>query len=183
MSAVINSLKLLPLVAVVTGIFLCTPVFADENDFRCFKSIGLKNPVRLQFTFQSEKDDLGYVTYQRGSGRIQVKKISEKELRRVSGGRPSEFEMIWQEITPDGSGGRYVMLSQGAQLYDFRYIRKKDGKVLKFKEDPGALTEKGCDWINISVDENKSGKTREAVITFKTADGKGTATTKVVQTR
>lgn len=37
--------------------------------------------------------------------------------------------------------------------------------------------------INISVDENKSGKTREAVITFKTADGKGTTTTKVVQTR
>lgn len=37
--------------------------------------------------------------------------------------------------------------------------------------------------INISVDENKSGKTREAIITFKTADGKGTATTKVVQTR
>ena len=37
--------------------------------------------------------------------------------------------------------------------------------------------------INISVDENKSGKTREAVLTFRTADGKGTATTKVVQTR
>ena len=183
MSAVINPLKLLPLVSVVTGIFLCTPVFADENHFRCLKSIGLKNPVRLQFTFQSGKDDLGQVTYQRGSGHIQVKKISEKELRRVPGGRPSELEMTWQEIMSDGSGGRYVMVIQGARIYDFRYIGQKNGKVLKFEEDVEAFTEKGCDWINISVDENKSGKTREAVITFKTADGKGTATTKVVQTR
>lgn len=147
MNALINSLKLLPLVTVVTGIFFCTPVAADESDFRCFKSIGLKNPVRLQFTFRADKDDLGYVTYQRGSGRMQVKKISEKELRRMPGGRPGEFEMTWEEITPNGPGGRYVMVSQGARIYDFRYIRKNDGKALKFEEDLDAFSEKGCDWI------------------------------------
>ncbi len=145
MNAVINSLKL-TLLVVVTGLFLCNAAFADENDFRCLKSIGLKNPVRLQFTFRADKDDLGYVTYQRGSGRIQVKKISEKELRRVPGGRPSEFEMTWEEVTPEGPGGRYVMVSQGARLYDFKYRGRKDGKVLKFEEDVEVFTEKGCNW-------------------------------------
>ncbi len=147
MNVVINRLKLIPLVVVVTGMFLCKPVAADENDFRCLKSIGLKNPVRLQFTFQADKDDLGYVTYQRGSGRIQVKKISEKELRRVPGGRPSEVEMTWEEITPDCYGGRYVMVVQGARIYDFRYTGNKNGKVMKFEEDIEVFTEKGCSWM------------------------------------
>jgi hypothetical protein len=147
MNAVMKRLKLIPLCSVVTGLLLCSPVFADENDFRCLKSVGLKNPVRLQFTFRADKNDLGYVAYQRGSGRIQVKKISEKELRRVPGGRPSEFEMTWQEITPDGPGGRYVMVVQGARIYDFSYMGKKSGKAMKFEEDLEAFTEKGCNWI------------------------------------
>lgn len=147
MNVVINRMKQISWLAAVTGILLCKPVAADENDFRCLKSVGLKNPVRLQFTFQSDKDDLGYVTYQRGSGRMQVKKISEKELRRVPGGRPSEFEMTWQEITPDGPGGRYVMVVQGARIYDFSYMGKKSGKAMKFEEDLEAFTEKGCNWI------------------------------------
>lgn len=37
--------------------------------------------------------------------------------------------------------------------------------------------------INISVDENTTGKSRTAVLTFKTADGKGTATTTVFQAK
>ncbi len=146
MYSVTNCLKLMPLVVVVSGMFLSPTAFADEGDFRCLKSVGLKNPVRLQFTFRSDKDDLGYVTYQRGSGRIQVKKISDKELRRVPGGRPSEIEWVWEEITPDGSGGRYVMVIQGARIYDFRYMGKKNSKVLKFEEDVDAFTDKGCNW-------------------------------------
>lgn len=147
MSAVTKHLTLTCLIVAITGIFLCRPAAADENDFRCLTSVGLKNPVRLQFTFRADKEDLGYVTYQRGSGRIQVKKISEKELRRVSGSRPSEFEMTWQEIMPDGFGGRYIMVVQGARIYDFSYIGKKSSKAMKFEEDLEAFTDKGCDWI------------------------------------
>lgn len=147
MNAVINNLKRAQLLGLLIGFLLCKPVAAEENDFRCLTSVGLKNPARLQFTFRADKDDLGYVTYQQGSGRIQVRKTKEKEVRRVPGGRPSEFEMTWEEITPDRSGGSYIMVSQGARLYDFRYIRKKDGKVLKFEEDLDAFSEKGCNWI------------------------------------
>jgi hypothetical protein len=62
------------------------------TDFRCFKSIGLKSPHRLQFVIQADKDKLGYVSYQNGSGAIPVKLLKEKELKKVPGGRPSEFE-------------------------------------------------------------------------------------------
>ena len=128
---------------IVVGLY--KPVFADENDFRCLTSVGLQKPVRLQFTFQTGKDDQDFVTYQRGSGRIKLQKIQERELRKGPDGRPGTFEMSWKEILPDGSGGRYVMVTQGARIYDFKYIRK-DGKVLTFTEDSDASTEQGCVW-------------------------------------
>jgi hypothetical protein len=129
------------LFGVLVGIFVCSSVVADENDFRCLKSIGLKSPIRLQFVFRTDKHDLGYVIYQNGSGPIPVKRLNERELRAAPGGRPSEFETHWQE-----TGGTYVVVSQGALINDFRYIRRKDGKIINFEEDLDAFTEKGCEW-------------------------------------
>jgi hypothetical protein len=118
---------------------------ADQNDFRCLKSVGLKNTLRVQFVFRSDKDDVGYVIYQNGSKPIPVKRLKEKELKRVPGGRPSEFETQWREITSDGIGGTYIFVSQGARIDNFRYIRK-DGKVFRFVEDIDASTDNGCEW-------------------------------------
>ncbi len=118
------------LFGVLVGLLVCNCVVADENDFRCLKSIGLKTPLRLQFVFRSDKNDLGYVTYQHGSGPIAVKKTKEKELKRPPGGRPSEIETQWQEITSDGTGGTYFVVSQGALITEFRYLRK-NGKTFK----------------------------------------------------
>ena len=118
----------------------------DANDFRCLKSLGLKSPLRLQFVFRTDTNDLGYVTYQGGSGPIRVKKTKEKELRRVPGGRASELETQWQEITSDETGGTYFIISQGALINEFRYIRQKDGKIFKFEEDIDASGENACDW-------------------------------------
>lgn len=127
------------------GVLLAAPVLADQNDFRCLKSIGLKKPLRVQVEFAAEKDRAAYVTYENGSGRIPVKQVSEKETRRVPGGRPSEFAVQWQEITPEGAGGKYVFSIQGAIMDDFRYIRK-DGKVFKFEDDPDAYGDERCNW-------------------------------------
>ncbi|MCK9393090.1 MAG: hypothetical protein M0Q01_16155 [Syntrophales bacterium] len=119
----------------------------DVNDFRCLKSIGGKTPVRLQFVFTAEdKPDVGYVIYQKGNRPIAVKMIKEREVRRVKGGGPSEYEAQWEEITSDGTGGKYIVVSQGARINEFRYIRKKDGKQFKFEEDLEAWAEKGCEW-------------------------------------
>lgn len=136
------------LLGVLIVIMACTFAAADENDFRCLKSIGLKTPLRLQFVFQTDKADAGHVIYQNGSRPIAVRMIKEREVRRVKGGGPSEIEAQWEEITSDGTGGKYVVVSQGARINEFRYIRKKDGKLFKFEEDIEAWTEKKCEWNN-----------------------------------
>ena len=119
----------------------------DVNDFRCLKSIGVKTPFRLQFVFTAEgKPDVGYVIYQNGNKPITIKMIKEREVRRVKGGGASEYEAQWEEITSDGTGGKYIVVSQGARINEFRYIRKKDGKQFKFEEDLETITEKGCKW-------------------------------------
>ncbi len=147
------------LFAILVGVLACSAVFADQNDFRCLKSIGPKSPLRLQFVLRTDKPDDGYVIYQNGSGSIPVKKLKVKELRRGPDGRPSEFETEWEEVTSDGGGGTYVVVSQGARINGFRYIRKKDGKTFKFEEDPDAVTEKGCDWKTSATDPCKDPQT------------------------
>lgn len=119
---------------------------SGEDEFRCLTSVGVKNPLKLQFDFPSGKQELGYVTYQNGSGKIPVKNTSVKETRKVPGGRPSELTAEWQEVGPDSSGGKYIIVSQGARIYEFKYIRKKDGKIFRFEEDMDASSENGCNW-------------------------------------
>ena len=134
------------LIGLLFGVLLASLVSADENDFRCLKSVGLKNPLRLQFTYVTDQEGVGNVAYKNGSGRIAIRRTQETELRRGPKGRPSEFETRWQEIAPEGSGGTYIVVSQGAILSEFRYVRQKDGKQFKFEEDSEASTENGCNW-------------------------------------
>ena len=137
--------RLNKLVSLAFGCLLAIPVGADENDFRCLKSVGLKNPLRLQFTVVTDQDDVGNVIYEKGSARIPIKRVKETQLRRGATGRPSEIETRWAEMTPDGNGGTYLVVSQGAVLSSFRYMRK-DGKQFAFAEDPEAAAEQACRW-------------------------------------
>lgn len=132
--------------AVLLLLIVAAPaVWADQGHVRCLRSIGLTTPLRLQLGILSDSNDRGYVLYQGGSGRIPLKLLKVTELRRVYGGRPSEFETQWIEMSPNGSGGRYVYVNQGAIIDDFRYIRK-DGRVFKFVDDLDAFTDDGCTW-------------------------------------
>ena len=133
------------LIALAFGCLLAIPAGADENDFRCLKSVGLKNPLRLQFTLVTDQDDVGNVIYEKGSARIPLKRVKETQLRRGQAGRPSEIETRWAEMTPAGTGGTYVVVSQGAVLSSFRYLRQ-DGKQFTFTEEPEAATEQACRW-------------------------------------
>lgn len=133
--------------ALLFGLLLCNGAVANESDFKCMKSVGLKNPIRLQFTFPAENQDIGYVMYQKGSEPIPVKRIKEETIREVPGGRPWVFQSVWEEITDSGIGGKYVIVSQGAIIYEFKYMRK-DGKVFKFEDAFEASTENGCRWDN-----------------------------------
>lgn len=133
------------LIGVIVGVLVASSAVADENDFRCLKSAGFKKPIRLQFVFQTENNDVGYVRYDSGSGFIRIKRLKERELRRGPGGRPSEIETQWREVIPNGAGGTYLVISQGALINEFRYVRN-DGKTFRFEEDPDASTDNGCEW-------------------------------------
>lgn len=127
------------------GLFLLSSAAFAADDFRCLKSVGQADPIRLQFSWKANDDQRGYVAYQNGKGRIDVTFLKETELRR-NGGRSSEVETQWQEVTADGSGGTYAIVSQGARISQFRYLRKKDGKVFTFEEDLAATGDDRCKW-------------------------------------
>jgi hypothetical protein len=129
----------------VLAALFCGNAVASPDDFRCFKSIDQKKPIRLQFVFATENPDRGYVIYEHGSGKIPVVDLGAKATATVKD-RPSEFSAQWEEVTSDGSGGRYTIVSQGARVSDFRYTRKKDGKVFHFEEDMEASGDDGCTW-------------------------------------
>ncbi len=124
---------------------LCGTAFAqnDQNEIRCLKSVGLKSLIRLQFEFPGP-NQLGYVTYEHGSGRISIKQLDMKETQKVSG-RPSFYTLKFGEVIPDHSGGIYTLVVQGAMVEDAEY-KRKDGKVFHFEDDTEALGEKGCMW-------------------------------------
>ncbi len=67
------------LVGILVIVFFaaCSAV-ADQDNFRCYKSVGLKNILRIQFVIQSDNDDAGYVVYEGGSARIPVKRLKRR---------------------------------------------------------------------------------------------------------
>lgn len=130
---------------VLLGLILNNSILADENDFRCLKSLNRIKPIKLQFTFPQDNQDRGYVTYQNGNTPIPVKLKAEKTIKEAPNGGPWLFQSIWEESTKNGVGGKYFITSQAADISEFKYIRK-DGKVFMFEVDLDASTENGCKW-------------------------------------
>ena len=137
---------MIKLIGLLLGFFIANSVMADEGDYRCLKSVGSKSSIRLQFVFPPDNKDVGKVIYKGGSGSIKVQRLKEKETRKGPSGRPSEFESQWSEINSDGLGGTYIIITQGARIYDFKYVRNKDGKIFSFEEDDDAFSDNGCEW-------------------------------------
>ena len=137
---------MIKLIGLLLGFFVANSVMADEGDYRCLKSVGLKSSIKLQFVFPPDNKDIGKVIYKGGSGSIKVQMLKQKETRKGPSGRPSEFESQWSEINSDGPGGTYIIVTQGAQIYDFKYVRNKDGKIFRFEEDVDAFADNGCEW-------------------------------------
>lgn len=129
-------------------LFLCTaasPVRADQDNVRCLRSIGVQPLQRLQFALRANSDSSAYVLYQGRRAPIPLKLLKVTELRRVEGGRPSEFETQWIEATAPESAGRYVYTNEGSLIDDFQYIRA-DGRIVRFVDDADVLDAGTCLW-------------------------------------
>jgi hypothetical protein len=120
-------------------------VSADQDNVRCLRSIGENPLLRIQFGLKSDSDSRAYVLYQGSRGPIPLTLLKVTELRRVDGGRPSEFETQWIETPSTRRAGRYVYTNQGTLIDDFHYIRK-DGRIFKFVDDSDVLDAGRCTW-------------------------------------
>jgi hypothetical protein len=83
-------------------------------DFRCFEARRGKTPIQLQFDFPADGGKTGGVSYRKGTGRIEVERVSEALMEEGPDGRPAMVRTIWRENVPNGKGGRYAMETQGA---------------------------------------------------------------------
>ncbi len=122
-----------------------SPVRAGQDNVRCLRSIGVEPLQRLQFGLRASSDSSAYALYQGSPGPIPLKLLQVKELRRVEGGRPSEFETQWIEATAPESAGRYVYTNEGSSIDDFQYIRR-DGSIVRFVDDADVLEVGRCSW-------------------------------------
>lgn len=127
------------------GLAFSYAAFASQNNFRCLQSVNLKKPIRLQFNYPQGIQKAGSVTYSNSKVSIPVELQSEKTIKEVPNGRPWLFQSVWREITTTNVGGYYIITSQAANIYEFKYVRN-DGKVFKFKMNIDASTESGCKW-------------------------------------
>lgn len=125
--------------------FAAPAVWADQDNVRCLRSIGVKPLLRIQFGLHGNSDSSAYVLYQGSRGPIPLRLLKVTELRRMDGGRPSEFETQWIEGTTTPSAGRYVYTNEGALIDDFHYIRS-DGRVFRFVDDSDVLDAGRCTW-------------------------------------
>jgi hypothetical protein len=127
------------------GMFFSTAVLAAEQDVRCLSSIDSERTIKLQFAFPDSKEDLALVTFQNGRGALPVRLKKEKTVEEAHPGRPSVFQTEWQERAANGMGGIYKIMTQGARIIEFRYIRQ-DGKTFDFDVDLEASSENRCRW-------------------------------------
>lgn len=117
----------------------------EPDQFRCFRSIDQPHAIRLEFVVSDGPQHASYAIYEHGKGRIQLDFMGQKTLAGGQG-RPDEIESRWREAGPDADG-EYVMVSQGAIVSGFRYVRKRDGKMFHFEEDTRAAGAHGCTWL------------------------------------
>jgi hypothetical protein len=80
--------------AVLLLLIIAAPaVWADQDDVRCLRSIGVQPLLRIQFGLDSTNDSSGHVLYQGCQGAVPLKLLKVTELRRADGGRPLEIEI------------------------------------------------------------------------------------------
>lgn len=119
--------------------------WAAPEDFRCFRTKNTSPPIFLQFEFPRHKDAVGYVSYRRGSGRIPVRLVATETME-TSPDRPLEFTTTWKETGQGGAPGTYTMVTQGARVYGFTFVRGKDKREFEFEEDLAAADGPRCAW-------------------------------------
>lgn len=133
--------------------FLLIPSSANatgiESDLRCF--VGA-SPQKTKLEMMRYSDDShgdwtgGYIKYGKNKPPITIVYVSRKILDQPEG-RPAYFESTWVEVATSNVTGKYIVGSQGANVYSLEYINRKSGKKYSFDESAERnSTDDGCQW-------------------------------------
>lgn len=114
------------------------------NDFRCLTTTDTDKPIRLNFSFPADDQNIGYVQYEKGSKPIAVKRGKEVTLENSAGDRPWLFQTDWKELSKPY--GVYRVVSQGAIIESVEYTAPNKHKSVLFNEDISSENEDGCAW-------------------------------------
>ncbi|WP_442783950.1 hypothetical protein [Collimonas fungivorans] len=120
-----------------------------ESDLRCF--VGT-SPQKTKLEMMRYSDDAhggwtgGYVKYGKNKPPITIVYVSSKTLDQPEG-RPAYFESTWVEVATAEVTGKYIVGSQGANVYSFEYVNRKTDKKYSFDETVERnSTDDGCKW-------------------------------------
>lgn len=133
-------------------ILICTSgtALGDINtEVLCFHSLG-KKEIQLEFrTFYETESKWsgGYIKHSTSRTAIPIvlKKTEESDM---TGSSPADSTSTWIEIDNGEISGEYEISSQGVNVYDFNYTKRKNGKKYFFTLDPNTefSIESGCRW-------------------------------------
>jgi len=120
-----------------------------ESDLRCF--VG-EPPQKTKLEMMRYSDDAhggwtgGYIKYGKNKPPITIVYVSSKTLDQPEG-RPAYFESTWIEVATSDVTGKYIVGSQGSNVYSLEYTNRKSGKKYSFDESAERnSTDDGCKW-------------------------------------
>lgn len=119
-----------------------------EYDLRCF--VGT-TPQKTKLEMMRYSDDAhgwtgGYVKYGKNKPPIAIVYVSSKMLDEPEG-HPAQFESTWVEVATSEVTGKYIVGSQGANVYSFEYVNRKTDKKYSFDETVERnSTDDDCKW-------------------------------------
>jgi len=115
-------------------------------DLRCFSSPNDKINIELRMY---QDDEIGWVggqvRYKQSQEYIPITHLKTESLEDYPD-RPSEFEHTWLEIVEGEINGKYIILSQGANVYGFSYTNKQSGKTVDLSQSKGTDENGNCNW-------------------------------------
>lgn len=120
----------MPLMIVVLGLSIMDVALCSDQSICLIGYANLKT-IRLKLTLGSQPT----VQYFGQKEKTNIVLLKEEELKRNQD-RPSLFQTEWEEVYKGQKTGRYIMVSQGAVIYHFVYLRHSDQKVFFFEQDP-----------------------------------------------
>lgn len=117
------------LILLISGIAHCADISIHFIGYSHLK------PVKVRLIIKNDDFKNPKIQYYGHKEQIPLSFLREEELRRNQNG-PSLLQQEWEERYNNEKTGRYVMVSQGAVVNHFIYIRYRDMKVFVFDQDP-----------------------------------------------